>query len=380
MHILIAPNTFKGSLSATNAAKAIAEGLHESKLNCETTLFPIADGGDNTAFLLNQYWKAEIISVPVHDPLGRRIAASFGWLQKEKKAIIGISDASGIKLLQKNELNPLYANTFGTGELIKVALGRGAEKIIIGVGGSATVDGGTGLLKALGIRYFDEEGNEIHDLPLELLKLNRINITHMNKRLLQIEIVVLCDVKNKLLGNEGATRIFGPQKGADDGDILLLERGMKQWNDITILTMQRNMATLKYGGAAGGIAAGLAAYTNAELVSGIDYFLSETNFEALLRQTDIVITGEGSIDEQTLEGKGPFGVACMAKKKGIPVIGMAGQISVKPQSELYQYFRELIAINPPDMALASAIKNTLVNLKEASARLGNSLVALRNNI
>ncbi|TAN00777.1 MAG: glycerate kinase [Chitinophagaceae bacterium] len=378
MHILIAPNAFKGSLSAEEAAKTIAEGLRESEWNGDITLSPIADGGDGTASLLNKYWNAESIPVPVHDPLGRMMTASFGWIQKEKKAVIDISEASGIKLLRKGDLNPLHAHTFGTGELIKAALDKGAEKIIIGVGGSATVDGGTGLLKGLGIQYFDEGGNEIHDLPLGLLKLSRIHITRMHERSSQVEIVVLCDVQNKLLGDEGAARIFGPQKGADDEGIVLLEQCMKQWNDMTILTMHRNMATLKYGGAAGGIAAGLAVYTQAKLVSGIDYFLSEMHFETLLQEADLIITGEGSMDEQTLEGKGPFGIACMAKKKDIPVIGLAGQIRVAPQSELYQYFRELIAINPPDIALASAIKDTSVNLKKTSVKLGNSLATLRN--
>lgn len=377
MHILIAPNAFKGSLSAEGAARAIAEGLHDSKLNCDTTLFPIADGGDGTTSLLNKYWNAEIIPVSVHDPLGRKMESSFGWISKGKKAIISISDASGLKLLKKEELNPLHASTFGTGELIKAALDKRAEKIIIGVGGSATVDGGTGLLKALGMDYFDKAGNKISDLPFGLRDLEKIDISGLDKRIQQAEIIVLCDVQNKLLGNEGAAKVFGPQKGADKKEADLLEQCLKQWSHQTMQAIQMDMSILKYGGAAGGVAAGLAAYTNAKLVSGIECFLSETHFETLLRHADLVITGEGSIDEQTLEGKGPFGVAASAKKKNIPVIGMAGQIKITPQSRLYQYFKELIVINPEGIPLEKAVKDTADNLKKAAFKWGNTLYYAR---
>lgn len=378
MHIIIAPNAFKGSLSATEAAQCIAKGFNESAFTSQLSLIPIADGGDDTAFLLNKSLQAEKMTVPVHDPLGRMITASFGWMDREKKAIIGMSDASGIRLLKKNELDPLRANTLGTGELIKAALDKGAKMIIMGVGGSATVDGGTGILKALGVVFLNEKGNEISELPVGLAQLKSIAVAAMDKRLSSCRIIVLCDVQNKLLGEEGAANIFGPQKGAGENELILLEHGMQQWNHQTLQTMKKDMAVIKYGGAAGGVAAALAVYANAKLVSGIEFFLDEIHFDKALQTADLVITGEGSIDGQTLEGKGPFGVARRAKKKGIPVIGMAGQIPSKLGKEIGLYFDELISINPPNSSLAEAMKDTGKNLIRCTAELGNRLA--NNNL
>ncbi|MGH2643536.1 MAG: glycerate kinase, partial [Chitinophagaceae bacterium] len=206
----------------------------------------------------------------------------------------------------------------------------------------------------------------------ELIELSKVDISGMDKRIFRTKIIVLCDVQNKLLGYEGAARVFGPQKGADKNEVALLEQCLKRWNDQTIQTLQINMNKIKYGGAASGIAAGLAAYTSAKLVGGIEFFLDQMYFDNLLHQADLVITGEGSIDDQTLEGKGPFGVAKRAKKRNIPVIGMAGQIKVSPQSKLYGYFKELIVINPPGISLEKVIKDTAVNLKRAACRWGNT--------
>jgi glycerate kinase len=372
MNILIATNAFKGSLSAETAAIYIAEGIRKSKLKCTLTLFPIADGGDDTAALLNKKWNARNISTQVHDPLGRLIDASFGWIQREKKAIIAMSDASGLKLLKKGELDPLHAHTLGTGELIKAALKKGAEKMIIGLGGSATVDGGSGLLKALGLRYYDKQGTEINDLPSGLIKLDKIDLKNLDKRSLSTKIIVLCDVQNKLLGDEGAARIFGPQKGANQQEVEMLEQILHQWNTKTIETMHIDMQEMQYGGAAGGVAACLVAYAGAKLVKGIDFFLDELLFDNLLTQADVVITGEGRIDAQTLEGKGPLGVAQRARQKGIPVIAMGGEIKSSHSKILSLYFDQLIAINQEGDPLEISIKNTKANLTRAAFNLGNN--------
>jgi len=373
MHIIVAPNAFKGSLSAANAAQCIGEGLNQSNLPCTLTFFPIADGGDDITSLLIQGMHGEIIPVQVHNPLGSIITAGFGWIAAERKAIIGVSDASGLRLLKKSALDPLHANTFGTGELIRAALDKGAGRLILGVGGSATVDGATGLLKALGVCFYDKEENDIPDLPVGLLDLNTIDITGMDKRLSSCEITVLCDVQNKLLGHEGAARVFGPQKGAGKDDVLVLEKCLEQWNRITEDTIHFNMAALKYGGAAGGIAAGLAAYAGATLVSGIEFFLDEMHFDQALQQADLVITAEGSIDEQTLEGKGPYGIARRAKAKNIPVIGLAGYVPAETGEAMNFYFDKLISINPPDVSLEEAMKNTCNNLIRTARELGDQL-------
>lgn len=373
MHILIAPNAFKNSLDATKAAEAINNGLHKSKLQCTTSCFPVADGGDGTAGLLIDYLKGELIHTDAHDPLMREISSSFGWLERDKTAIIELAAASGLRLLQPAEYNPLSATTAGTGELISKALEKKARKIILCVGGSATVDGGTGILRTLGIKFFDANRNELNDLPGDLLSLADIDTTSFDKRIKDSRIIILCDVKNPLLGPNGAARIFAPQKGASENDVQLLESMLARFNDIVLRKMNQDMSAMEYGGAAGGVAAGLHTFFNAELVNGIDYFLKATGFEKELVKANMVITGEGSIDLQTLQGKGPFGVARKAKEFLLPVIGMAGQVPALVDRSLQQYFDQLISINDNEADLETAIKNTFTNLEKASQQLGDLL-------
>jgi glycerate kinase len=384
MHIVIAPNAFKNSLDANDVANAIAKGLHESKLDCGTTCFPIGDGGDGTATLIIQQQKGTIVTAEVHDALGRKISASFGLIDDNKTAVIELANVSGIKLLQQHELDPLHATTFGTGELIKHALDRNVNKIILCIGGSATVDGGTGILQALGIQFFDGRNNLLNDLPVSLQNLARIDTTNFDKRILHCELAILCDVANTLVGDEGAAAIFGPQKGASADDVLQLNAALKKFADISFEKTGIDISTIVYGGAAGGVAAGLLAYCNARLVNGIEYFLELTHFDEVLQNAAVVITGEGKIDEQTLQGKGPFGVAQKAKEKNIPVIGVAGSIPLEVNKSLQQYFDVLVSINNDVSDLNTAIKNTeqnlirtgkmisdLVSMQKQSAKPGN---------
>lgn len=373
MHILIAPNAFKNSLDAAKAAEAISNGLHKSKLQCTTLCFPVADGGDGTAGLLIDYLKGELIHANVHDPLMREIGSSFGWIEKEKTAIIELAAASGLRLLQPAEYSPLTATTTGTGELILKALEKKAKKIILCVGGSATVDGGTGILKTLGIKFYDTDRNELNDLPAALQSLAEIDTTSCDKRIKDSKIIILCDVENPLLGPNGAATIFGPQKGASETEVQLLENRLARFNDIVLCKMDKDMSAVKHGGAAGGVAAGLHTFLNAELVNGIDYFLQATGFEKELAQANMVITGEGSIDLQTLHGKGPFGVAKKAKEFLLPVIGMAGRVPALIDKSLQQYFDQLISINDNEADLETAIKNTFTNLEKASQHFGDRL-------
>ena len=373
MHILIAPNAFKNSLDAAKVAEAINNGLHKSKLQCTTFCFPVADGGDGTAGLLINYLKGEWIHTNVHDPLMREISSSFGWIEREKTAIIELAAASGLRLLKPAEYSPLTATTTGTGELILKALEKKATKIILCVGGSATVDGGTGILKALGIKFFDINRNELHDLPATLSSLAEIDTTSCDRRIRDTRIIILCDVENPLLGLNGAAAIFAPQKGAYEEEVQLLESMLARLNNIVLRKMDKNMAAIKHGGAAGGVAAGLHIFFNAELVNGIDYFLQATGFEKELTKAKMVITGEGSIDLQTLQGKGPFGVAKKAKEFLLPVIGMAGRVPALIDKSLQQYFDQLISINDNEADLETAIKNTFRNLEKASQHFGDRL-------
>jgi glycerate 2-kinase len=371
MHILIAPNAFKNSLDATAAANAIEKGLQRSQLNCTAIKFPVADGGDGTADLLMQHLGATPVEVMVQNPLGKKIRASFGWSENNAAAVIELSVASGLRLLQPNEYNPMQATTFGTGELLLEAIKRNAQQIFLCIGGSATVDGGTGILRALGFRFTDSGGNEI--LHPALLK----NITDFSLAddvlFRKTEITILCDVQNPLLGENGAAAVFGAQKGATEKEIILLEEGLKYFSDIVLKKTSKDIAAAKHGGAAGGVAAGLYGLLDAKLINGINYFLAVTGFEEALKKADLVITGEGSIDRQTLQGKAPFGVAEKAKAFSIPVVAFAGKIINEADEELNYYFSKLICINTPGTKLEDALKGTFSNLEKAAYNLGNEL-------
>lgn len=380
MRIVIAPNAFKGSLSPGEAAQCIAEGLKKSKLSCTIKMIPIADGGDGTAHLISKKLSAKSISTFVHDPLGRKIRSSFGWINKTKTAIIELADASGIRLLKSGTLNPLKANTRGTGELIKSALDKGAKKIIIGLGGSATVDGASGLLYELGVRFLDKSERKITQLPKGLIALSRIDVSEMDPRLRNCEIILLCDVTNKLLGKNGAAAVFGPQKGADETEVALLEKSLHQFNKIVKKNLIIDMNSFTHGGSAGGVAAGLATFANAKLVSGISYFLDIVKFENELKNTDLLITAEGKLDTQTLEGKGPYGVAKKAIKHHIPVIILAGQVPPKAGKELHRYFNAILPIGHGPTSTENAIKNTAADLERTAFELGNLLAIKKNPI
>ena len=378
MHIIIAPNAFKGSLTSGQAAQCIAAGLKKSNLSCTVKQIPIADGGDGTAHLISKKLSAKTFKVNVHDPLGKNITASYGWDKKTKTAIIEMADASGIRLLKKEVLNPLKSNTRGTGELIKSALDKGAEKMIIGLGGSATVDGATGLLNELGVRFLDKPGRKLTELPKGLLALNRIDLSGMDSRLKGCEIILLCDVTNKLLGKNGAAAVFGPQKGANKKEIVLLEKCLCQFNKIVKKDLKVDMDSFKHGGTAGGVAAGLAAFMNSKLVSGISYYLDIVSFDNGLKNADLVITAEGALDTQTLDGKGPYGVAEKAKAHKIPVIVLAGQVPQKMVKELHEYFNAIFPIGHAPSSVEEAINNTAADLERTAYEVGN-LLALKNN-
>lgn len=373
MHILIAPNAFKNSLTAEATADAIKEGLVRSNLDCSTDCFPIGDGGDGTGELIIKKCDGVLIETNVHDPLGRTLQTSFGLIEDGRTAVIEMADASGLRLLKQQELNPLKALSYGTGEQVKTALDKGAKKVIVGMGGSATVDGGTGILKALGVRFLNAKGEELTTLPNDLIDLEQIDISGLDTRIQDTEVVVLCDVDNKLLGGNGAAAMFGPQKGASQEDVKKLDAALAKFSEVAFKTTGRNMAEVAYGGTAGGAAAGLYALLCASLVNGIEYFLDLTGFNEALETADLVITGEGSIDEQTLQGKGPYGVAHRAKSKAVPVIGIAGKLPLDKNHKLQEYFDVLLAIGNEPSDLPNALKSTTKNLIRTAHEIGNLL-------
>lgn len=376
MHILIAPNAFKNSLTAQQAAIAIKTGLSLSELNCTSVCFPIADGGDGTGSLIIEKLNGIRIETEVQDPLGRNITSSFGLIDNGKTAVIEMADASGLRLLKSNELNPMRASSYGTGQLIKAAMDKGAKRIIVAMGGSATVDGGCGILSALGFKFFGDGGKELEAIPENLINVKRIDISKADERLIRCEIIILCDVDNMLLGPNGSAAVFGPQKGADTTMVNQLDGFLSRISEIAMRQTDKDLPLVKYGGAAGGAAAGLHAFLNARLVNGIEYFLDLTSFDTALAGAQILITGEGSLDTQTLQGKGPFGVANRAITKGVPVIGIAGKVPLNPDAELQKYFKILLAIGNAPADLPNALQHTQQNLVRLSTQIGN-LLSLR---
>lgn len=373
MQILIAPNAFKNSLSAARVADALQKGLQQSKLNCTTECVPIADGGDGTGELILQKCNGIIVTAKANDPLGRLIKTSFGLIDNGKTAVIEMANASGLRLLKTDGLAPMQTSSYGTGQLMKLALDKGVNKIILAMGGSATVDGGCGILSALGIRFIGPNGDALKPNPENLSKMVSIDAGGLDKRIANCEIVVICDVDNRLLGEKGAAAVFGPQKGATPENVTQLDNFLAHLSKTTQKQIGIDMAEMKYGGAAGGATAGIAAWLNAKLVNGIEYFLQLTGFEASLQKANVVLTGEGSIDEQTLQGKGPFGVAAMAKKYNLPVIGVAGKVPLQNSTELNQYFDALFAIGNEPADLTIALRDTEENLVRLGVAVGNML-------
>lgn len=377
MNILVAPNAFKNSLSAEDASLAICTGLEMSTLNCLTESFPVGDGGDGTMDLIIKKFRGLRIPVEVSGPLGRKVKTSFGLIHDSTTAVIEMADASGIRLLEVSELNPFSASSYGTGEMILKALDQGVSEIILGLGGSATVDAGAGILNALGVRFLDSANEVLEPVPDSLRRLVKIDTSRLDPRINEVKITVLCDVDNVLLGENGAASIFGPQKGAKQTDLPDLESVLKKISELVYNETGKNMSAVKHGGAAGGSAAALYAMCNAALVSGAEEFLRLTNFDESLEKCQLLITGEGSLDEQTLQGKAPFAVASHAIKYDIPVIGLGGSVPLHDHPELNRYFNIMMAIGNGVTDLKTAMQRTEANLIRTGTLIGN-LVATSN--
>lgn len=374
-HILIAPNAFKHSLTADEAAAAIARGFESSQFDCTTACFPIGDGGDGTCELIHRALGGRFVGHVVQDPLDRPVGAGFSLVHDGHTAVIEMADASGIRLLSPDERNPMRASSYGTGQLVRRALDEGVGHIVIGMGGSATVDGGCGILHALGVRFLDDKGQELLAWPEALENVHDINLNGLDERLASCRITILCDVGNTLLGPEGAATVFGPQKGASEQEVLRLEAFLGKLDAIARRKGLRPMAGVRHSGTAGGAAAGLYAFAGATLVPGIDFFLEMTGFEAMLATADWLVTGEGSLDSQTLGGKGPLGVARRAKERGIPVVGLAGKLPLQPEPSMLAVFDVLLAIGNEPATLQQAMADTGANLQRTAHAIGNLINA-----
>ena len=369
MKILIAAGAFKQSLTAAEACAAIAKGLEQSGLGADLEQLPIADGGNGTLDALLAAG-GHRLTLPVRDPLGRPIQADYGLLDGGETAVIEMALASGLELLTPDELNPMTASTYGTGQLMADALERGAKRFIIGLGGSATVDGGMGCLKALGLRLLDESGREVPDGGAGLAQIATFDASGMDPRWRQAQVVIASDVENPTLGEMGAARIFGPQKGADAQIVEQLERNLTHC--FTLLYEQRgvDVRQVKGGGAAGAFAAGLMAFLSCEVVSGIDMVLAQNRFADKLAGAALVITGEGQIDAQTLGGKGPLGVAKLAAARGLPTIAIVGGLNIDDADLHAAGVQAAFSVVDKPMPLQTALDDAADLLRRAALRLG----------
>lgn len=373
MHILIAPNTFKHSLDTFQAAEAIRAGLEKSALEATYTLFPIADGGEGMLDILVRHFQGQKVPVAVHDPLGRQISACYGLIGEGRTAVIELASASGLKWLQPTELNPLAASTYGTGQLMRAALDAGVQDFIIGLGNSATVDGGTGLLQALGVLFLDAAGRPLGHGAGELAGLDRIDVSALDPRLAGCRIRVACDVENPLLGPQGAAHVFGPQKGADAAMVVQLEAYLSRLREVTLQALGKDMAQVRHGGAAGGTAAALQAFLSAELVPGVEYILELTGFAQQISSADLLITAEGEINLQTLAGKGPYGAARLARQHQVPAIALTGQIPADLDLTRFTCFHAVFPISRGPVRLEEALASTAADLERTAWQIGNLL-------
>jgi glycerate 2-kinase len=365
VRILIAPDKFKGALNAREVAESIAAGLREVLPDAEIDIAPMADGGEGTAEVISDGLGGSWLKCKAHDPLGREIEAHYAWIDQDKLAVMEMSEAAGMRRLRPNEFDVDLASTFGVGEMILDAARRGAQQIIIGLGGSATNDGGFGMARALGFRFEQEhERRRVSDL----ITLGRIE----KPRDLKLpKIVAAVDVRNPLLGVNGATRVFGPQKGATPNQIDELERALTRLADVVAEQFGFDYRDKPGAGAAGGIGFGLMSFCGATIRPGFDVVAESIGLEAKMKDVDLVITGEGSLDRQTLEGKTPAGVARCARKLGKRVYAIVGRAT--DEAEPRKLFDGVYQNARPGMSDEQNMKRAAEFLRENARELANSL-------
>jgi glycerate kinase len=370
--IVIACDKYKGNLSALEVCNIIKEAIIQTGKDVEIVVNPIADGGEGTVDTLIESYRGMMIQIPVTNPLGNEINAKFGILDNTT-AIIEMSAASGLSLVPQALRNPMDTTTFGTGELISAAIQMGCSKIIIGIGGSATNDGGMGMAQALGVKFYDKNGEIISGYGgRQLIKLDRIDLSGRDPAVKDISFFAACDVDNPLYGLGGAAYVYGPQKGADDEMVKELDAGLINFAEVVQKDLMIDVSELKGGGAAGGLGAGLFVFLNARLKRGVDLIIEATKLKEKIKGADLVITGEGVMDNQTFYGKSALGVAALAQKYNIPVITINGSVNIDytmvDESKRNLFAGNFSTINSP-MLLKDAIKNGGALLKAQAGEL-----------
>ena len=369
MKILIAPDKFKGTLDAREVAQNIAKGLRDVLSDADIEIIPMGDGGEGTAEAICAARGCSWVQCKAHDPLGREIYARYGWIDQEKLAVTEMSEAAGMRRLSESERDPIGATTFGVGEMLLDATKRDANEIVIGLGGSATNDGGFGMARALGFRFLGAGDREIKRV-VELALLERIQRPKGREELKRRRIIAAVDVKNPLLGENGATQVFGPQKGASKSDLDNLERGLTRLADVVATEFGFDYRDEAGAGAAGGLGFGLLSFCDATIRPGFQVVAEAVGLELKMKDVDVVITGEGSLDRQTLEGKTPVGVARLARKFGKPVFAFVGRATKDP--EVLNIFEGIYENARPGMSEKENMKRAAELLRENARELAET--------
>ena len=366
MKIVLAFDSFKGSLRSNEVADAFEEGVRTVIPDCEITKAHIADGGEGTMSAISQSLNGAVTEMCVKGPTGKPVMARYATIDNGRTALVEMAEASGLTLLEEKDRNPLLTSTYGTGELIADALRKGCRKFIVGIGGSATNDGGAGLLRALGFRFLDENGNALDGRGKDLKDIRHIDESEVMCGVKGSEFIIACDVTNPLYGPNGAAYVFAPQKGADAQMAELLDSGLK--NLAEVITRHNGIVVddLPGGGAAGGMGAGMYGLLNAQLKRGIEVVLDTMRFDNMLEGCDLVVTGEGCIDSQTLMGKAPIGVLQRASAKIIPVVAIGGEVRLCRELERTG-FKEIVSINDKGLPKEKAMQRSIAydNVKRA---------------
>jgi len=365
--VIVAPDSFKGSLSALQAALAMERGVREAWPDARVVKVPIADGGEGTVEALVAATAGRYETCTVRGPLGRPVEARWGVLGDGRTAVIEMAAASGITLVPEGRRDPRVASTFGTGQLIRAALDAGFRHLVIGIGGSATNDGGSGMAKALGVRFVDGRGDTLPEGGAALARVAAIDLGGVDARLAETEILVACDVDNPLAGPRGASAVFGPQKGATPAVVAELDAALERYARVATQATGRDVARHPGAGAAGGLGAGLLFFTPARLVPGIDLVLDSTRFDDQVRGASLVIVGEGRTDHQTSMGKAPVGVARVAARHGVPVLLVSGSLGPGAEQVLAQGIGRIVQAAPAELPLQEAMARASELLQAAVA-------------
>lgn len=380
MRIVVAPDSFKGSLTAPEVARALEEGLRRAWPEAAVERVPLADGGEGTARALVEATGGRFLPLRVTGPLGEPVEAAVGILGDGQSAVVEVAAAAGLMLVPSRRRDPSLATSRGVGEMIRAALDCGCRRLIVALGGSATNDAGAGMLQALGVSLRDGLGSELPPGGAALSKLASIDISGLDPRLREVEVVAACDVDNPLCGPQGASAVFGPQKGASAEMVARLDDALRNFASVVREQLGVDVLDLPGGGAAGGIGAAVAAFFGGRLQKGIEIVLEAVRFEERLRGADLVITGEGRLDSQTLRGKVPFGVLQAARRLGVPVIAVAGGVSGPLQPFYDAGFAAVIGCTPRPMSLEEAMADgyaLAASAAESAARLVRTGLLLR---